>query len=260
MTADQSLDLYSGKTTVPVQVVIKSPKGHNNTQKLMYDTSLLVFQSEIPDQVYKEPEYGLNLYPLAEALVYATPRYFQVEKIAARTCLAMIRDAADILKVLTKNGASLRAGRIAGAFRNIGNSEIADSIVSTMRGFGYDVREEDPFEDQPRTPLVYEVSPYVTRLRLMWENMRDKVVELFPEAPGKIDDVEGYLRSVDEKYSEDAYHSLSIEGYRVSPELIEKVRVGNWKPEEEDKEHKTHWWHVGITRRSRLSGGRSPIY
>lgn len=32
----------------------------------------------------------------------------------------------------------------------------------------------------------------------MWENMRDKVVELFPEAPGKIDDVEGYLRSVDE--------------------------------------------------------------
>ena len=61
LTADQSLDLYSGKTTVPVQVVIKSPKGHNNTQKLMYDTSLLVFQSEIPDQVYKEPEYGLNL-------------------------------------------------------------------------------------------------------------------------------------------------------------------------------------------------------
>lgn len=32
LTADQSLDLYSGKTTVPVQVVIKSPKGHNNTQ------------------------------------------------------------------------------------------------------------------------------------------------------------------------------------------------------------------------------------
>ena len=42
---------------------------HNNTQKLMYDTSLLVFQSEIPDQVYKEPEYGLNLYPLAERCV-----------------------------------------------------------------------------------------------------------------------------------------------------------------------------------------------
>ena len=26
----------------------------------------------------------------------------------------------------------------------------------------------------------------------------------------------------------DAYHSLSIEGYRVSPELIERVRRGSW--------------------------------
>lgn len=129
-----------------------------------------------------------------------------------------------------------------------------------MRGFGYDVREEDPFEDQPRTPLVYEVSPYVTRLRLMWENMRDKVVELFPEAPGKIDDVEGYLRSVDEKYSEDAYHSLSIEGYRVSPELIEKVRVGNWKPEEEDKEHKNALVARGYYQAFQAVRGRSPIY
>lgn len=245
LTADQSLDLYSGKTTVPVQEIIKSPKGHNDTQKLMYDTSLLVFQREIPEQVYKEPEYGLNLYPHAEALVYATPRYFRVEKIAVRTCLAMIRDAADILKVLMKSGASLRAGPVVGAFRNIGNGEIADDIVSTMRGFGYDVREEDPFEDQPRMSLVYEESPYVTRLRLMWENMWDKVVEHFPEAPGKIDDVEGYLRFVDEKSSEEAYHSLSMEGYKVSPELVEKVHAGDWKPETEDQDHKKC---IGCTR------------
>ena len=204
----------------------------------MYGTSLLAYRSDIPEQLYQEPEYGLNLYPLAEALVYATPRYFQAEKIAARTCLAMIQDAADILKVLTRNGASRRAGRIAGAFRNIGNNDIADSIVSTMKGFGYDVREEDPFKEKLQTPVVYEVSPYVTRLRLMWENMREKVIELFPDAPGRIDDVEGYLKRVDEKYSEDAYHSLSIEGYKVSPELIEKVRSGNWQPEDEDKEHK----------------------
>ncbi|WP_317468976.1 hypothetical protein [Bacteroides hominis] len=150
----------------------------------------------------------------------------------------MIRDVADILKILTKNGASLRSGRMAGAFRNIGNNEIADSTVSTMKGFGYDVREEDPFENQLRIPVAYEVSPYVIRLRLMRESMRDKVVELFPEVPEKIDDVEGYLRSVDEKYSEDAYHSLSIEGYRVSRKLIEKVHAGSWKLDEEGKKHK----------------------
>ena len=52
----------------------------------------------------------------------------------------------------------------------------------------------------------------IRRTLIILSRSRDKVVELFPEAPGKIDDVEGYLRSVDEKYSEDAYHSLSIEG------------------------------------------------
>ena len=34
------------------------------------------------------------------------------------------------------------------------------------------------YRQQPEA-FVYEMSPYVTRLRLMWENMRDKVVELF---------------------------------------------------------------------------------
>ena len=68
--------------------------------------------------------------------------------------------------------------------------------------------------------------------------MRGKVIELFPEAPRQITDIQGCLQSIDEKYSEDAYHSLSIEGYQVSPALIEKVRTGNWKPEDEDKEHK----------------------
>jgi hypothetical protein len=35
----------------------------------------------------------------------------------------------------------------------------------------------------------------------------------------------------------DAYHSLSIEGYRVSDVLIEKVRSGDWDPEINPKDH-----------------------
>ena len=32
-------------------------------------------------------------------------------------------------------------------------------------------------------------------------------------------------------YLDDAYHSLSIEGYRVTSDLIERVRSGTWNPE-----------------------------
>lgn len=39
------------------------------------------------------------------------------------------------------------------------------------------------------------------------------------------------IKQVEEIYVNDAYNSLSIEGYRVSAALIEKVRSGNWNPD-----------------------------
>lgn len=56
---------------------------------------------------------------------------------------------------------------------------------------------------------------------------------IFPEAPGLPENSDQYLDYVQEIYVTDAYHSLSIEGYRVSPELIEKVRKGSWNPEKD---------------------------
>lgn len=40
-------------------------------------------------------------------------------------------------------------------------------------------------------------------------------------------------------YLSDAYHSLSIEGYQVSEQLIERVRSGGWNPKAnyKDKEY-----------------------
>ena len=50
----------------------------------------------------------------------------------------------------------------------------------------------------------------------------------------------GRPKKIEELYTSDAYHSLSIEGYRVSPELIERVRSGDWNPDdnEEDRSHR----------------------
>jgi hypothetical protein len=61
----------------------------------------------------------------------------------------------------------------------------------------------------------------------------------FPKCPGRPNDIEAYLKRVEEVYVTDAYHSLSIEGYRVSVPLIERVRSGGWNPDtnEQDREH-----------------------
>lgn len=235
---DQSLDIHSGKTTVPDQLIIKSPKAGNTIVKLPYGHSILPIKGNLPIRTFTERQYGLRLFTLDEALVLASPAYYEREEISARTCLSMIRSVDEILRMLVEPGATTRAGRIAGAFRNNGQTEFADKIMKVMREFGYKVTESDPFTTVPGTPFRPEISPYAARIRQMWAVMRDVVIANFPAPPSRIAGIAAYMENVDEKYIEDAYHSLSIEGYRVSKELIDKVRSGNWQPDSEDKEHK----------------------
>jgi Fic family protein len=110
-----------------------------------------------------------------------------------------------------------------------------------MKSAGYTVWESDPFENRP--PIILdtrEASPYVNRIRLMWEEMRGPIIERFPAAPGLPENINGYLKHVEDIYVTDAYHSLSIEGHRVSAELIERVQGGDWNPDddENDREHR----------------------
>ena len=108
-----------------------------------------------------------------------------------------------------------------------------------MKAAGYDVRETDPFDPkQTLSGITFPVAPIVGRLKAMWEMFRSPVMELFPESPGLACDTNAYLRAVDDIYSSDAYHSLSIEGYHVSPELIERVRSGHWDPDHHDDDRK----------------------
>jgi hypothetical protein len=79
-------------------------------------------------------------------------------------------------------------------------------------------------------------SPYVNRIEVMWAAMREPVLGVFPAPPGLPPDARAYLKAVEDIYVNDAYHSLSIEGYRVSPELIERVRRRTWNPDEDPRD------------------------
>jgi len=50
-------------------------------------------------------------------------------------------------------------------------------------------------------------------------------------------DIERHARCL-RKRCDDAYHSLSIEGYGVSPELIERVRSNTWNPETNEQDRR----------------------
>jgi len=225
---------------VPPQLIIRSPNGRNKPTALLHGTSVYEMRLTMPTPDEIVEREGLRLFSPAAALAYAAPVFFTQKPVDARTALALFSDASEILAKLLEGGHSVIAGRLAGAFRNIGRNRIADEIVKNMEAAGYTIRESDPFETRIDIALPRrETSPYAGRIRLMWQAMREGVIDNFPDSPGIPNDTDAYLKRVEDTYVTDAYHSLSIEGYRVSLELIERVRSGSWDPDsEEDRKHR----------------------
>lgn len=238
LSPELSLLLHAETTAVPRQVIVNSARGTNNNLALPFGTSLYdlkVREAASADDLSEKN--GLRVYTPEAALIRVPEAFFQHSPIEAQIILSALRDVSGILGRLLEGGHSAVAGRIAGALRRVGRDVFADDIMKTMKGAGYDIREIDPFaERRIATAIAPGVAPIVARLKAIWQSQRATVIAVFPEAPGLPANKEAYLRFVDDIYQSDAYHSLSIEGYHVTPELIGRVREGGWKPELDERD------------------------
>lgn len=236
VSPDQSLMLRTGERTLSRQLQVWATGANNQPVPLPHDCSLFLYRAPRLCQSDVLPDAGgLRLATLPAALLAVGPAFFTQQPLAARIALASVLDVSELLRPLLDGGQVHIAGRLAGGMRAIGRGSVADEIVATMRSANLTVQETQPFEVAP-TPLPAgrPESPYVQRLRLMWQEMRQTIIDEFPAASEAPSDVQATLEQVEERYVTDAYHSLSIEGYRVTPELIEKVRNGQWQPDGED--------------------------
>ena len=237
LSPEQSLIIHAGNTTVPAQLLVRAVKGGNSKTDLPHNTSLFETRATIASDEALEIVDNLRLFSVEDALILVPEVFFQNHPTEARTVLAMMPDASRLLGKLLDGGHTRAAGRLAGAFRSIGSKKVADEILAAMKAASHDVREINPFEQSILVPNAGRItSPHVHRIRLKWESMRDDVIDLFPKPQPITNDIDAYLKQIDEIYVTDAYHSLSIEGYRVSPELIDKVRSGTWNPETDEQD------------------------
>jgi Protein of unknown function (DUF1488)/Fic/DOC family len=240
LSPEQSLFLHGERTVIPDQLVVHSPKATNNDIQLLFGTTLYDLKvPEMPAAGALMVRDGLRMFSPAAALVRVPESFFQRYPLETQVVMASIADASDLLRLLLNGGHSAKAGYLAKAFRQTGRGELADEIAGAMKGAGYDVRESSPFEagqifGKTRRPAAAITS----RVEMLWESMRGKVLATFPKAPGLPADKEAYLRFVDEIYRTDAYHSLSIEGYSVTPALVERVRQGGWDPQHDAGDRK----------------------
>jgi hypothetical protein len=237
-----SLLIQSGTTTLPKQVIVHAPDASNNVLHLPEDCSLVAYASpKWPADESLTRVGALRVLTIPRALVDVSEIFFANHPIEAQVALSQLRDATALNRILLE-GHPVVAGRLVGALRAAGESTTADEVLETMRSAGYDVRELNPFEAPlPTLGRTISQSPYVGRMRALWSRMRDVVTEVFPDEPGpppNNDAREAYLADVQATYVVDAYHSLSIEGYRVTEELIRRVADGEWRPDSSDADSK----------------------
>jgi hypothetical protein len=158
--------------------------------------------------------------------------FFARHPVEAQLVLGRIREPSGVVSRLLQGGHAIVAGRLAGSLRRLGREGVANEIIAAMKAADHDVREADPFDaGREMTPTLRMTPPIVARLQTLWASTRGVVLAEFPEAPGPPDDHDAYLRKIDGVYKLDAYHSLSIEGYQVTPELVQRVATGAWDPE-----------------------------
>jgi fido (protein-threonine AMPylation protein) len=241
LSPEVSLMLHAENTVIPSQVVIHSPSGTNHKIILPFGTSLYdLKQPQMPPPADLTVRDGLRIFTPAAALIRVSEAFYAANPIETRAVLASQREASELLRRLLEGGHSTVAGRVTGALRDLGRDAAAAEILTTMKAAGYDVRENNPFAGNATPgPVPAAVAPIVARMQAMWASMRQKVLEVFPAPPGLPRDTSAYMKSVEDIYQSDAYHSLSIEGYTVSAELIERVRAGGWDPDHHDADRQS---------------------
>lgn len=239
LSAEQSVLLHGEKTVIPAQVVVNSPKAANNVVNLLFGTSLYDLKvAEMPVAGDLTVREGLRLFSPAASLVKIAETFFARNPVETQLVLASLTDASDMLRLLLNGGHSAKAGYLAGALRQTKRGSLADEILAAMKSAGYEVREKNPYEEGQIIVVPRRGAPIAGRIEMLWESMRGIVNENFPKMPGLPKEKAGYLRFVDEIYQSDAYHSLSIEGYSVTPALVDKVRRGDWDPEHHEEDRK----------------------
>jgi len=234
---EASLLLHTRSTLIPRQVTVIAGAGGTSVLALPHETSLLIY-ADVRNLPRKRVAVdGLQILPLPETLCKLGPQSFRNHPREVEIALNLIRDPGELLAVLLAGeGMPTAAGRLAGALRFVGRDDDARRIMETMKLAKFDVRESNPFAIAAATlSLSRERSPYVLRLQSMWAGWRGAVLANFPPPPGLPvslpTSAATYLARVSERYTADAYNSLSIEGYQVNAALIERVARQGWNPD-----------------------------
>ena len=230
LTAEHSLLRHAQYTVIPKTVNVVLQSNQSQVQELAFGHTVAMFPGAFPTAAQTVDIHGLRCMNIPLCLVNLPPRHFTVHSREVQIVMSQLQDPGALAALVSVNRTGLT--RILSAYRQVNRGDFADRVLQQLAGLGIHLKTDDaPFNATP----VYRLgqpgrSPLYSRVRALWEQHRESVAACRPE--GCIIDVTpgDYLARVQAIRTEDAYHSLSIERYRVTPELIRKVAEEGWDP------------------------------
>ena len=243
LSPEASLDLLTENNSMPPQIIVftMSDKAEWSVVQLPNNMSIRVVDSKSrPERLIRYR--GLNIHSLESAIVKSTPTSYRNNPLSMQIALKNA-DFDELAHALVSSGNVASAGRIMGAFDVLGMKAESKKIKATMLGAGFEgIKIVEPF-DAPQVQFgkMNKEAASATRVRIMWQNMRQVILDVFSKHNPYFDfygtPLEQTLEKINEVYANDAYNSLSIEGYKVTEALIERVSNSDWSPETIEKDN-----------------------
>lgn len=128
LSPEQSLSIHAGSWTVHKQLVVRAPKARNKITNLPHDTSLFGLRANLPTGRGREVIEELQVFSPECALIECSVHFFSSNPTDVRAVLLTIRNAAGLLSRLLDGGRTVIAGRLAGAFRNLGRDRCSSPL------------------------------------------------------------------------------------------------------------------------------------
>ncbi|MBI2337113.1 MAG: Fic family protein [Deltaproteobacteria bacterium] len=242
LSAESSLNLYAGESIIANQITVITQKNSNQTIQLPHNTSLFLYADSKNFPSVIEQIQGVNVMPLALALCRLSPAYYSNKPLNVEIALRLLPSMTEVSRLLLDTQAVTSANRLVGVLQTLGELNKSKQIAEDMASVGLVLKSSNPFSAYE--PFIQGpqriTSPYAGRIEALCKKMRAPILKFFPEETGLSKKENKALKKIKELYSRDAYHSLSIEGYQVTEDLINKIAQGNWDPNNnpQDKQQK----------------------
>jgi len=239
LSAAASLDRHIDNPLVPRQVTVMVPKGGGAPLDLPFDTSLLMYNDPKNIPADRSIIQGLQVMTLPRALVKIPETYYPNHAQNAEIALKMVGDPGEIARALILTESRTAAARIIGAYEFLKLDRSANELRKALEiPFGKIVAKNPFSEGMPLLGPSRIKAPVAARIEAMWQTAHS-TVEIHEKKSVECEfNKNDLLAIVDESYRRDAFHSLSIEGYQVTEDLIKKVRDGDWDPDSDPEDGK----------------------